>query len=92
LTRQPSDLNARLSRAIAFLAADQLDRARADYLEVLKTSTNMPDALFGLGTIAWREQDTNRAVTFYRQYVSSKPLASPQYKIASERLQQLEAH
>ncbi len=86
----PDDQDARLSRAIASLAADHLEPARADYQFVLKKDKSCPDALFGLGTIAWREHDTNQASQFYAQYLAQAKPKSPQYALASERLKQLQ--
>ncbi len=89
LSLAPQDGDARLSRAIAYLAADQLDAARSDYEVVLAKSENSADAMFGLGTIAWREQNTNSAIRVYQQYLSNAIPHSAQYKAAAERLAQL---
>jgi tetratricopeptide (TPR) repeat protein len=85
----PSDDDVRLNRAIACLGADRLDAARADYLELLTRPDVAQNALFGLGTIAWRQHDTNTAILYYQQYVSESAPNSPQGAIATERLKQL---
>ena len=89
LSLTPSDEEARLDRAAAYLGAGQLDAARDDYQELLKTTDNSGTALFGLGAIAWRKHDTNAAIEFYQQYLSNGIPESRQYRIASERLKQL---
>jgi len=91
LELNPKDQDARLSRAIAQLAADRLEAASADYQLVLKYDTNCADALFGLGTIAWREHDTNRAGRLYAQYLVLAKPKSAQYAVALERLNQIQA-
>jgi tetratricopeptide (TPR) repeat protein len=85
----PDDQEARLSRAIANLAADHVEPARADYQHVLKNDKTCPDALFGLATIAWREHDTNQAAQLYSQYIAQARPKSPQYALAAERLKSL---
>lgn len=89
LSLSPTGENARLSRAIARLGADQLDAARDDYHALLNSSTNSANALYGLGAVAWRKHDTNAAIGFYQQYLSNAIPGSPQFLLASERLQQL---
>jgi len=89
LTLAPRNENARLGRAVAHLGADQLDAAGADYHELLETSTNPRNALFGLGTIAWRKQDTNQAIRYYQQYLSNGITQARQDLLAAERLKQL---
>jgi tetratricopeptide (TPR) repeat protein len=89
LSLTPSDGDARLSRAVAYLGTDQLDAARGDYEALLGKPETSGDALFGLGTIAWRQQNTNSAIQFYQQYLSNAIPRSPQYALAAERLEQL---
>jgi tetratricopeptide (TPR) repeat protein len=89
LSLAPTDDNARLSRAVARLGADQLDAARDDYQQLLNSKTCSVNALFGLGTVAWRKHETNSASAFYQKYLSNAIPGSPQFVMASERLQQL---
>ncbi len=92
LSLAPTDENARLSRAIARLAAGQLDPAREDYEALLNSSTNSANALYGLGAIAWRRHDTNAAIGFYQQYLTNAiPVRSPQVMVATQRLKELGA-
>ena len=89
LSLAPTDENARLSRAIARLGANQLDAARDDYQQLLKSKTCSANALFGLGTIAWRKHETNSAVAFYQQFLTNVIDGSPQFSIATQRLREL---
>jgi predicted Zn-dependent protease len=91
LSLAPGNHAARLCRAIAYSGADQLEPARGDYQQLLNNSSNAPNALFGLGTIAWRQRDTNTAIQFYQRYLSTCTPESPrlQYASAFERLRQL---
>jgi tetratricopeptide (TPR) repeat protein len=90
LSLAPEDADARLSRAVAYLGADQFDAARADYEKLLGKPKCSSDAAFGLATIAWRQQNTNSAIGFYQRYLSNAPPRSPQYKVASQRLTDLQ--
>jgi tetratricopeptide (TPR) repeat protein len=92
LSLAPTDDNARLSRAVARLGADELDAARDDYQHLLNSKTCSANALFGLGTIAWRKHETNAGITFYQQYLTNAVPDSPQITVAVERLRQLNAH
>jgi tetratricopeptide (TPR) repeat protein len=89
LSLAPADAEARLFRAVSYLRAGQLDPAWDDYQELLKTGENSRNALFGLGTVAWRKHDTNSAVEFYQQFLSNAIPRSRQSRIALDRLQQL---
>jgi tetratricopeptide (TPR) repeat protein len=91
LSLAPTDDNARLSRAVARLGADQLDAARDDYQQLLNSKTGSANALFGLGTIAWRKQETNAAIAFYQGYLTNAIVDSPQVSVASRRLQEMGA-
>jgi tetratricopeptide (TPR) repeat protein len=91
LALTPSDNEARAVRALACLGADQLEAARSDYQELLKTPGTAPNASFGLGAIAWRQRDTNAAIQWYQQYLSNSLPDSPQHLVAAERLKQLKS-
>ncbi len=89
LVLAPRNDEARLCRAVAYLGADQFEAARADYEELLKTTTQSGNALFGLGTIAWRQRDTNLAIGYYQRYLSNGIPGSGQYGLALGRLKEL---
>jgi tetratricopeptide (TPR) repeat protein len=89
LATDPANDDARLQRALAYLFSNQLEAARGDYNELLKTTNAVQNALFGLGSIAWRQQDTNTAAKYYQQFLAKAVPQSPQYAEASERLRKL---
>jgi tetratricopeptide (TPR) repeat protein len=89
LSVAPTDDNARLSRAVARLGADQLDAARDDYCQLLNSKTCSANALYGLGTIAWRKQETNAAIAYYQGYLTNAIDGSPQFSVASQRLREM---
>ncbi len=89
LATDPYNDDARLQRALAYLGTEQLEAARGDYNHLLKTTNAVQNALFGLGTIAWRQHDTNAASQFYQQFLKKAAPASPQYLEASDRLRKL---
>jgi tetratricopeptide (TPR) repeat protein len=91
LTLAPRNDEVRLYRAVAYLGAEQFGAARADYQELLKTPAHHGNALFGLGTIAWQQQETNVAIGYYQQYLSNSVPGSSQYAVAVGRLEALQS-
>jgi len=89
LSLSPNDENVRLLRAVAYLRGGQLEAAKTDYRELLKTADASQSALFGLGGIAWREHDTNTMTRYYEQFLSNSAAITPQFNIATERLRQI---
>lgn len=89
LSIAPENGNARLLRAVACLRAGRLEASKADYLELLKQPDQSQNALFGLGTVAWRKNDTNAVMQYYHQYLSNNAAISPQFNLVTERLRQL---
>jgi len=89
LARDRSDAEARLYRATAFLGAGQLEAARDDYQELLKKGPYAQNARFELGAVALRQQDTNAAIKFYREYLSNSVPGSPEYRAVANRLKRL---
>lgn len=88
LTLKPADDSARLFRAVAALQAGQLEAAKRDYQELLRHKGQAQTALFGLGTIAWREQDTNAMIRHYQAFLSNSAAATPQTAVATQRLKE----
>lgn len=86
LTLEPANANARLFRAVAALRAGKLETARRDYDELLKNPAHTPNALFGLGEIAWREHDTNAMILYYQAFLTNNAVISPQAALANQRL------
>jgi tetratricopeptide (TPR) repeat protein len=91
LSLAQSNEEARLHRAMARLGNGQLEAAREDYEQLLKGTAYVPNALYGLGTVAWREHDTNTAIRLYEQCLSNAMPRSPQFALAVERLRQLKS-
>ena len=89
LTLDPADTHTRLWRAIAYLRAGQLEASKADYRDLLKDADASQSALFGLGGIAWREQDTNAMIRYYEQFLTNSAVITPQFNVATERLRQM---
>lgn len=89
LTLSPEDRDARLLRAVAHLSAGQLAESKADYQALLNQPGMAQRALFGLGGVAWREHDTNAVIRYYQQFLSNSAALSPQFNLATERLQQV---
>src|SRR5262249_10814839 len=83
LATDPSNNEARLQRAVAYLGSNQLEAARGDYNQLLKTTNAVQDALFGLGSVAWRQQDTNTAAKYYQQFLAKAVPRTLQYTEAS---------
>lgn len=88
LSLAPADGKARLFRAIAGLQAGRLDDARRDYEELLKSEDHLQNALFGLGGVAWRAQDTNAMIQYYQSFLSNSATATPQAALANQRLKE----
>ena len=91
LALEPRNESARLLRAVACLGADQLEAARADYQELVGTMSSGRIALFGLGTVAWRRQDTNLAIHYYQQFLSNGVAGTRQEQLAAERLREMQS-
>ena len=89
LTLTSTDDDARLCRAIALMGADRIEEARRDYESLLKKKPDLPNALFGLGTIAWRQGQTNQALAFYNRFLSNAVPGSAQYAVAARRVKQM---
>jgi tetratricopeptide (TPR) repeat protein len=89
LSRDQSNAEARLYRATAWLEAGQLEAARDDFQGLLTTGPYAQNARFGLGAIAWRQQNTNAAIELYREYLSNSVPGSPEYRAAAQRLKRL---
>jgi tetratricopeptide (TPR) repeat protein len=81
---------AEFNRALAYLKSDQLDLARADYVQLQTTYTNSFQVAYGLGEVAWRQHNTNEAVKNYQQYLATAPTNSAELKLIRIRLDQLQ--
>jgi tetratricopeptide (TPR) repeat protein len=81
---------ARFNRALAYLKNDQLDLARADYVQLQSTYTNSFQVAYGLGEIAWRQHHTNEAVKNFQLYLATAPTNAVELKTIRARLNQLQ--
>ena len=80
---------AQFNRALAYLKSDQLDLARADYVQLQTSFTNSFQVSYGLGEVAWRQHNTNEAVKNFQQYLATAPTNSAELKMIRDRLDQL---
>ncbi len=85
-----NDPTARFNRALAYLKSDQLELARADYLQLKTTYTNSFQVTYGLAELAWRQHQTNEAIQNYQLFLKQAPTNAPEVKIARVRLGQLQ--
>ncbi|HSU53929.1 MAG TPA: tetratricopeptide repeat protein, partial [Candidatus Dormibacteraeota bacterium] len=89
LNLAPSE-DTRLCRAIAYLGTGELESARKDYQELVGKPGTSQNALFGLGTIGWRQRDTNAAMKYYEWFLTNAPAGTVQYSQASQRFKELQ--
>ncbi len=85
-----NDPTARFNRALAYLQNDQLNEARADYRQLQTAYTNSFQVAYGLAEIAWRQRVTNEAISNYKLFLANAPTNAAEFKIARERLTQLQ--
>jgi tetratricopeptide (TPR) repeat protein len=90
LILESGNSDARLFRALAALATGQLDVAGRDFQTLLNNSQHVPGALFGLGGLAWRQQDTNAMVAYYEAFLTNTAdsVSIQQTTLATERLKE----
>lgn len=86
LMEEPKSAGARLFRAVAALRAGKLEDARRDYQELLKYPAQTRSALFGLGSVAWRERDTNAMILYYQAFLTNSAVAAAQAALVNQRL------
>ena len=89
MTLTTNDPTARFNRALAYLKSDQLELARADYVQLQGTYTNSFQISYGLGEVAWQQHNTNEAIKNYELYLVQAPTNSVELKTIRERLNQL---
>jgi len=81
--REASEIEARLVRAEALLAADRLAAAEALYTETAKLWPEDPDVLTGLGTLALRKSDHAGARQYLERALAAKnPKATTYFEYA----------
>jgi tetratricopeptide (TPR) repeat protein len=90
LSVQTNNYSARLLRAIAYLATDQVEEAKDEYERLQKLFPSSNEVNLGLGEIAWRKKDTNSAVKYYKLCLANTSQNSEQAKFLSERIKSLQ--
>lgn len=86
----PDNHTARWLRAGAAVESGLFENAEKDYQALLKNADTSQSALFGLGSIAWRQRDTNAILRYYHAVLSNAPAVTPLTTIARERLKNLQ--
>ncbi len=89
LSYDTNNATAKLNRAIAYLASDKLEEAQRDYAEMEKLFPSVFQIYYGLGEIAWRNQDTNNAIRYYDLYLANAPAETDEAKTIGDRLLKL---
>jgi tetratricopeptide (TPR) repeat protein len=90
ISLQPTNSDARLFRAVAYLENTNLEDATLDYETLKKTdSTKDASANYGLGEIAFRKGDTNTAIRLFEVSLTEMPTNSPGAKALEERIKVL---
>jgi tetratricopeptide (TPR) repeat protein len=80
-----------LNRAIAYYKTDNLDAAKRDYKAVGKVATNAYQVFYGLGEIAYRQNDPRTAIKNYQLYLTNAPHGTDEAKTVAARLKELES-
>ena len=92
ISLQPTNSDARLFRAVAYLQTTNLEDATLDYETLKKTDpTKNASADYGLGEIALRKGDTNTAIGLFERSMSEMPTNSPGARSLEGRIQSLRA-
>jgi tetratricopeptide (TPR) repeat protein len=81
---------AQLNRAIAFYKLDNLDAAKRDYKAVGKVVTNAYQVFYGLGEIAYKQNDTHAAIKNYKLYLTNAPTNTEEARLVNARLKELQ--
>ncbi|MCL4179746.1 MAG: tetratricopeptide repeat protein [Verrucomicrobia bacterium] len=87
----PQNQWALINRAIALLQSDKLDEAKAAYLELHERMPREHRFHFGLGEIAYRQNQTAEAIKFYELYLQNAPANTDEARQIDDRLRQLRA-
>jgi tetratricopeptide (TPR) repeat protein len=90
LAQQTDNSTALFNRAIAYLSEGKLDEALADYEKLNQSFTNSYRIDYGLGEIAWRKQETNNAIKYYKLYLANANTNTAEATNIMQRLRQLE--
>jgi tetratricopeptide (TPR) repeat protein len=93
LTRALSLTNSysgRMHRAFAYVQLGRLNAAEGDYQQALQASPTSCQPYYGLAEVARRKGETNAAIKYYRQYLSTAETNSAEAKRVTARLTELQ--
>lgn len=87
---QPTNSNARLFRAVAYLQSGRLDEAQHDYDTLEKTDpAKKLETNYGFAELARLKKDTNTAIRYYQLCLSEMPQNSPRAQFITDRINSL---
>jgi tetratricopeptide (TPR) repeat protein len=75
-----------LNRAIAHLQAGNLDKAKADYEDIVENFPAAYQVQYGLAEVALRQKDTNTAIKHFQLYLTNAPANTTEAQEVQERL------
>jgi tetratricopeptide (TPR) repeat protein len=91
LELDPQNQWALINRAIALLQSNQLDEAKAVYLQLHKRMPREHRFHFGLGEIAYRQNNHADAAKYFELYLKNAPPDTEEARQIAQRLQQLQS-
>ena len=91
LELQPENYTAKLNRAIALLQSDRLDESRRDYETLAAAFPTTYQLYYGLGEIAYRQQHTAEAISYYELYLKYAPASTDEARKVQKRLEELKS-
>ena len=89
LALDENNIPARQNRAIANLRLENYELAKSDYDQLLLIFPDSYEIYYGLGEIAFHQQDTNLAIYNYNLYLENARTNTPEAEQVRERLQAL---
>lgn len=90
LELQKDNSAALLNRAMSYLQNKDFDKAKADYHELLsRFTTTSFQVYYGLGEIAYHEQDWKAAKDHYQQYLRYAPPNAAEAQVIRKRLEEV---
>jgi len=86
LATETNNAAALLNRAIAYLGANRLNEAKADYEYLVQQHPTAYQLYYGLSDVALRQGDTNAAIRYTETYLTNAPPDIPEYQAMGARL------
>lgn len=89
---EPDHLAAKMNRAIAHLQLGDLVEAKKDYerLEEIIPEEQSFRVYFGLGEIAMRQNEKEKAINYFKKFLETAPETNPDIPEVQTKIQQLE--